>query len=76
MSEAYQVARDAANSAFDEHCNAWNALQKIPKPTSQDLAKWLTAKERLNEAQEKFENIVRQVSAQAAQPGDPADAAR
>jgi hypothetical protein len=62
MSDFYKAARDAANAAFDEHCNAWNALQKIPEPTSQDFEEWLTAKKKLNEAQEYFENIVRQVS--------------
>lgn len=76
MSMFYKAALDAANAAFDEHCNAWNALQKIPEPTSQDLAEWLAARKKLTEAQEKFESIVRQVSAKSAQPSSPADAAR
>jgi hypothetical protein len=76
MSGFYRVARDAANAAFDDHCNAWNELQKIPKPTSQDLAEWLATKKRLNEAQEAFEDIVRQVSAESTQPSGSADAAR
>jgi hypothetical protein len=50
-----------ANLAYDEHCNAWDALNKIPEPTLDDLAKWLAAKEELAKAQDKFENIVRQI---------------
>ena len=61
MSEVFRAALDAANAAFDEHCDAWDALQKIPEPTSQDIDDWLAVRERANKAQDAFEQIARQV---------------
>lgn len=55
-------AREEANTAFDEHCTQWDNLQKIATPTIEDLAAWLSAREALINTQEKFANIVRQIS--------------
>lgn len=64
-SEFLERAREEANSAFDEHCTQWDLLQKIANPTIEDLAAWLSAREALIKAQEKFEDIVRQISPMA-----------
>ncbi|MFN3735194.1 hypothetical protein [Comamonas testosteroni] len=60
-SVALDIAREKANLAFDEHCAQWDALQKIPSPTLQDLDKWLTARKDLYEAQAEFEVKVREI---------------
>ena len=60
-SEILERAREEVNAAFDEHCAQWDLLQKVANPTIEDLAAWLSAREALIKAQEKFENIARQV---------------
>lgn len=64
-SEFLERAREEANAAFYEHCTQWDLLQKVATPTIEDLAAWLSAREALIKAQEKFENIVRQISPKA-----------
>lgn len=62
QSEFLSTAREVANAAFDEHCKQWDLLMKVANPTPEDLANWLSARDALARAQEKFESIVRQVS--------------
>jgi hypothetical protein len=61
-SEFLERAREEANAAFDEHCAQWSLLQKLVNPTIEDLAAWLSTREALIKAQERFENIIRQIS--------------
>ncbi|MDR9863444.1 hypothetical protein [Pseudomonas baetica] len=62
-SEFLDKAREEANAAFDDHCKQWELLQELASPTIEDLTAWLAARDSFFEAQEKFEDIVRQISA-------------
>lgn len=62
QSEFLEKAKNEANAAFDEHCKQWELLQKIAEPTIGDLENWLSARDAFFKAQEKFENIVRQIA--------------
>jgi hypothetical protein len=61
----FENAREEANVAFDEHCKQWDLLKEIPEPSVNDLAAWLSARDAFFKAQDKFENIVRQLSSSA-----------
>lgn len=61
-SEFLEKAKEEANIASDEHCRQWELLQKIAEPTIDDLAHWLSSRDLFYKAQEKFENMVRQIS--------------
>jgi hypothetical protein len=61
-SEFLEKARNEANAAFDDHCKQWDLLQELAIPTIEDLTAWLAARDSFFKAQEKFENIVRQIS--------------
>ena len=57
----YEQQKQAANAAYDAHCDAWECLAATKSPTMDDLQRWLDAKNLLSEKQSEFEEAVREI---------------